>query len=312
VDEAALAADQRPLAARADEFAERIGAVFRAGARGVAIDLLLPASWNESEAFSRLVLENADRLVLAAAATPEGSIVGPECLSPLTLEALGPDTAPKLFGLVNIGDSESEEVFLGRLHPPEAGTTALQSWAMRAASLVSLPTSSGPTPDPFWIEARVNLDAIPGVSWTDVVEVAAQTPDFFQGRLVMIGATFAASGDAHRIAGRAEPLAGVYAQALLVDTILANFPRRDAAPTIVALAWALGLGIAISALTCLRRAWQGVAVAAMITVVWLAGAVALSRWTGGVVPMVTPLVSFGLTSLGSLGLRAWLAPFPEE
>ncbi|MGD9906811.1 MAG: protein kinase, partial [Vicinamibacterales bacterium] len=99
IDDRALAADPRPLSLRADEFAAGVSRAFAAGADGVAIDLLLPATWASSETFGTLLLEHGDRLVVGM--TSDGAtVVGPEAVDPLVAQALGAERANRLFGLV--------------------------------------------------------------------------------------------------------------------------------------------------------------------------------------------------------------------
>src|SRR5206468_8615091 len=55
-----------PLADRADEIGGTLERIFAAGARGVAIDVLLHERWSRSQAFSDLVLRHPESLTLAA------------------------------------------------------------------------------------------------------------------------------------------------------------------------------------------------------------------------------------------------------
>jgi serine/threonine protein kinase len=86
LDEASVDPAGNPLGSRqmADEMAEGLEALFAAGARAVAIDLLLPPAWSRSEAFSRFVLRHKDALTLAAFVGPDGTAVGPEAVQGLT------------------------------------------------------------------------------------------------------------------------------------------------------------------------------------------------------------------------------------
>ena len=59
IDEATLSSDSRPLTEKADEVGTLLGRVFDAGARAVAIDLLLPEQWSRSEPFSQLILDHS-------------------------------------------------------------------------------------------------------------------------------------------------------------------------------------------------------------------------------------------------------------
>jgi serine/threonine protein kinase len=76
-DDASLAADSRPLASLGDEFGQRLEQVFRAGARAIAIDILVPGSWSESRPFASLLVGHADQLTLALLSKAEGETRGP-------------------------------------------------------------------------------------------------------------------------------------------------------------------------------------------------------------------------------------------
>ena len=90
IDDATLSADDRPLSDRASELATMIDNIFTSGARAIAIDLLLPSRWSESQQLATTVISHADRLTLALFSAPSGQTVGDECINRLTAYILGP------------------------------------------------------------------------------------------------------------------------------------------------------------------------------------------------------------------------------
>src|SRR6185295_4849850 len=129
IDEASLAGGAPSLANRADEIGSTLDRVFAAGARGVAIDLLLPAKWGDSPAFSNLVLRHSEALTLAAFSKPNGRVVGTECVAGLTAAALGPDPTSALFGFVNLEEDSDGVTRRGRLRYRDRAGKARPSWA---------------------------------------------------------------------------------------------------------------------------------------------------------------------------------------
>ncbi len=221
-----LAADTRPLAAQAELVAQATERLFAAGARSVALDMLLPGSWADSPAFSTLVTRRSKALTLAALATPEGKIVGPECIGGHVVAVLGEDSARRLFGFVNLELASpgfvrrAPRTFLdieGRKAP---------AWAFHAANLVDTGLSATEGETDYLIDYRIPASAIPRFSLADLESSLAQDPRLVAGKLVLVGATFAGSGDQHRIPGEPLPRPGVEVQALGAATLLSSKPPR--------------------------------------------------------------------------------------
>src|SRR5262249_11373331 len=137
-DDATLASDHASLPTKeeADEVSTLLDRAFAAGARGVAIDLLLPKRWGDSAAFSDLVLHHDDRLVLAAFSPAHRPVVGPEVIEGLIAAALGPERAQALFGFVDI--EEDGDGTIRRAQPlfRDKDGQVRPSFAARAARLV--------------------------------------------------------------------------------------------------------------------------------------------------------------------------------
>jgi len=100
LDDPSLAARRVPLADRADEIGSTLSRVLAAGARHVAIDLLLPAPWGDSAAFSDLVVRHPEALTLAAFSGPDGSVTGTGCVAGLTAMLAGCCFLGSTFGTI--------------------------------------------------------------------------------------------------------------------------------------------------------------------------------------------------------------------
>ena len=128
VGEASLEDGVPSLADRADEIGATLERVFAAGARGVAIDLVLPAKWSRSESFSNLVLRHPETLTLAAFSESDGRVGGTDCIAGLTTVALGRDADPEPLRIRQSGRG------CGRGDAP--GPAALPGPAWRAAPVL--------------------------------------------------------------------------------------------------------------------------------------------------------------------------------
>jgi CHASE2 domain-containing sensor protein len=306
VDEETLEADATSLADRGEEFGRLLERVFATGARGVAIDLLLPARFARAPAFAELILRHPETLTLAALSSPRGArVVGLECIDVLTAAALGPQRTMSLFGFVNVDEDVDGAVRRARtVYSTEDGRLQF-SWAGRAAGPVGArPAAAGR----FTIDTTVDWRRFDRISWRHLTVAVAQTPDRFRGRLVLVGGDFLGSGDdEHRIAtARAVPgkVSGLVLQALTVDTILSGFPVRTlpSVPVLLAVSMATLL-IVLRLLVSAKRmsVLSGAPVAVLVV-----AAFALFRGWGVLIPTLAPALTLVLGILGALAARAWL------
>jgi serine/threonine protein kinase len=318
IDEASLAADPTPLAERVDEFSLGLERIFDAGARGVAVDLLLPELWSRSQAFSHLVLRHEGGLALAAFATPSGDVVGAECLKGLTAAALGPDRVRALFGFVNLDEDADGVVRRARRSFPGRRGGVEDSFAFRAARLLE-----GPPPgfdqkaggDLVLIDHTVKWRGLEQFSWKDVPRALEQDPSVFRGRLVLIGSDVAGSGDEHhRLPARqgdSAGVSGVVLQALIVNTFVTGASIREAnAPANVLFQGPLFVAL-VAAVLCVRRYRIALFVAAGLLVLYAVAVVVAFEGARLTVPLVAPLTSLALALGAALTARAWLPAFPE-
>jgi eukaryotic-like serine/threonine-protein kinase len=257
LDDASLAKRRVPLAERAEEIGSTLSRVLAAGARHVAIDLLLPAPWSDSAAFSDLVVRHPQALTLAAFSGPDGTVTGTDCVAGLTAAALGPERTAALFGFVNLDEDPDGVVRRGRLGYHDRSGRMRLSWAAKAAASLpgGAPASASATA-PFWLDPRIDGPRFARISWRDVRAALDRNPGLFRDRLVLLGGDFRSSGDdVHRVPYHGQGISavsGLTLQALLVDTIAAGLPVREPGRTPVALA-ALLIGLAALGALSIRR-----------------------------------------------------------
>jgi len=313
LDEASLAGS-RPLADRADEIGGTLDRIFAAGARGMAVDLLLPDSWSASPGFSDFVLRRSPALTLAAFSSPNGSVLGTGCVAGLTAAALGAERSAALFGFVNLDEDADGAIRRGRLSFRDRSGGQRLSWAAKAATTISSLPASAASPR-FWIDHRIDGSRYARISWRDVPAALAKRPGVFRGRLILVGGDVVAAGDdVQRVpgrSGRAETVSGLTLQALLADSIAAGLPVREAPRLPFVLGACAWTGLAAAAVLLARRMAPALAAFALGPLLYLAAAVAVFQRTGLLLPVTSPL----LPALGALGialiLRRGLPPIPQ-
>jgi serine/threonine protein kinase/CHASE2 domain-containing sensor protein len=320
VDDATLAADQTLIGDRADEFSRQLERVFAAGARGIAIDFLLPRSWSRSAAFSQFVLKHTDDITLAAFSTPRGETVGTECLAGLTAAALGPVHLGSLFGFVNLDEDTDGITRRARLFYGGRAGEKLDTWAAHSArTLIRSPfpaQTNKPGSEIFWVDYSIDWQQFDTISWMDLSRRLDADPSIFEGRLVLLGGDFVASGDDfHRIpalGGMQPGISGVVLEALIVNTILSGTPIRQLQTPWRILFLSMTCLILVGAVLCLARL---PVIACVFCGVGLSGvtiAFAFFRWAGAIMPIVGLLLA-GLLALASgVLMRLRLAAFPSE
>jgi adenylate cyclase len=319
LDEASLADRSTPLADRADEMGNTLDRIFAAGARGVAIDFLLPDPWSASPGFSDLVLRHSRNLTLAAFSSPDGtapdgSVPGTGSVGGLTTAALGPGRTGSLFGFVNLDEDPDGVIRRGRLSYRDRAGGERPSWAARAAGMISsLPTAS--KEKGFWIDPRIDATGFARISWRDVPAALATRPWLFHNRLVLVGGDVVAGGDdIHRVAqrsGEAEMVSGLVLQALLVDTIAAGLPVREPPRAPFLVGAALWAGLAAGAVLLARRPIPLLAVLLGSLLLYLFLSIPVFQRTDLLLPVTVPLLpALSMLTL-ALVLRRALTPIPS-
>jgi serine/threonine protein kinase len=316
LDEPSLDSSPVSLAGRADEIGHGLSRILAAGARGVAVDLLLPAQWSGSQGFSDLLLRHSKDLTLATFSAPDGSLVGTECMDGLTAAALGPRRAAEIFGFVNLDEDRDGAVRRGRLWFRDRSGGRRSSWAARAARGLR-PGFAGEAgiPRHFWIDTRIDWPRYARISWRHVPAALRRNPELFRGQLVLLGGDFRGSGDDyHRVAHRAGTsgaVSGLTLQALMVDTIGAGLPIREPARMPALAAAALGTVLAAAWVLCAYRVWPIAVWLAAGAGVYLAVSFPVFWWTGLMFPVSAPLLLVVLGLLAALVLRRKLSSPPE-
>lgn len=315
IDDPTLAADSTSLASRADEFGRTASRIFDAGARAVAIDLLLPEPWSRSQAFADLVLRHHERLTLGALSAPDGLVVGPECLSGLVTAALGPRDAGRVFGFVNLPQDSDGVVRRVPWLVSDRSGDARPTWAARAAQTFDAPVTV--QDDSVLVDYRVDSSLFHRLSWKDVVTMLEAEPDAFRGRLVLIGGDFAGSGDSRHVvpspSGPRTVISGLMMQALVTNTILSGAPLRDTLQfSFIVVASLLSLGVMFVSLTS-RSLLIGIGTLGIVVAALIGVGVACFLWVESVVPVAGPTLTVLCAWMVSMAVRSRLpAPPPGE
>jgi serine/threonine protein kinase/CHASE2 domain-containing sensor protein len=309
-DDDTLADDGMILSHQPDQIAADLETLFAAGARAVSIDMLLPETWSGSQAFSRFVLQHADRVTLALQSDSRQRVIGANAIGGLTSVALGPDRTERLFGFADTevaGDGVTR-----RAHATFRDRNGKEwpSLALKSAQYVDGNVSAT---SPFTIDFRVDRTRYPVIAWKELRTVLARQPSIVRDRVVIVGADFVGSGDeAHRIprvGELPEQASGPMLQAIITDTLIRHTPLRAPNQKLVAI-FAAALAGALFAALLLRRERRvtlliaGTLALAYVVIAWLA-------FRGGaVLPIAGPLLTVALGVGAGMAVRARMAPFP--
>lgn len=313
IDDATLEADQRPLAERAGDFATMVDTVFHSGAKVVAIDLTLPGLWSHSQEFAKSVALHADHLVLALFSSPSGQVIGAECLNPLTAYVLGAQKYANLFGLVNL--EEGEDRVIRRAHAAfidKAGHSR-ESFAGRVVE-AAFPGREKKLPaGDIWIDYSARLRDLPSISWKDVPARLAATPGLFRDKIVILGETYAGSGDEHRVPGLASGtlVAGEYVQALIANTILAGNPIRDVRLMPCLITAGVLCFVLVACMLCFPHRY-GLSFGGFLILLAVYPIMAFSIFQSSrvMLPVLGPELAILLSLIGALSLKASLSKYP--
>jgi len=309
-DEATIAASPRAMSLEADDYARALDGLFAAGARGVGIDLLLPARWRRSRPFTEALLRHGDRITLGVYSTPNGHVVGPEAVSPMVAAALGAERTSALFAFINLEADRDGVVRRARGAFTDAAGRVRPGFA--AAALARSGLGAEPA-GRFWIDRTTSWRRVPRYSWRELPGLLAAQPEVFRDRLVLLGGDFADAGeDGQRITGDGERVPGLLVHALAASTLRQGARLRDV-PGGVALAVVV-FGVAgVAALALLaRRVMLSGALAGSIVVLLVLASVVLLRRFGLVLDALGPSSSIVAAMLLAVGLRAALPSAPPE
>lgn len=302
-----------PLGAPAwgDELATRLDAALEAGARGVAIDLVLGQGWGASERFSDFLLTRGGKVALGVE-WAGGRIYGREGMNELTTAALG-ERAADLFGYVDIEEEADGVVRRGRSAFLTADGGTFPSWAARATSLLG--RDAAPSPLTFPLDTRIRWETYPELTWSGLAELLRQDPGRLRDHLLLVGTD--QGDDMHRVPGRSgspEPIRGVALQALAVDTLARGRPLREAlpAPFLVGALALTGLSARFILTPRPAAAARATALLALALLVWAGLSLALFRGSGVMVPTSGPLALAALGAALALAARPLLPRVETE
>jgi CHASE2 domain-containing sensor protein len=314
IDEETLAQDSRPLAQWDADFARMIDRIFRGGARAVAIDLLLPGNWSRSAEFGATVAAQADHLALAKLSATSGSVIGPECISPLVAYRIGKERLAAAFGFANLDPDPDGGIRRARLVYVDRDGREQPSFAARAV-LAMAPNSrpSDPANRRAWIDYSTRPGDIPKLSWKDVAGQLKDSPAIFENRLVIIGAEYGASDDEHLVPASASPtpVSSAVIQALIANTVLGGFRVRD---------WSLSRSMLVIAIVCVvifltaLRFPHRPMLASLVAGVCLCGyglcAFAIFRWSRIMIAVIGPELAIVLSAASAWVLKSRMKPYP--
>jgi serine/threonine protein kinase len=308
-DEATLREQRATISERADDVGATLQKALDAGARGAAIDLLLPPRWSESRPFAELLLTHRHAVTLAAQTGPDGTIIGTEAAGGLIAVSLGA-AAPALFGFAEMDVDADAATRFGRLAFQTRDGGRWPSFAARAAT-----TLTGVAPsdvrERFLLDGSIDVTRIRSYSWKDVDRILESDPARLRGKLLVVGGAFVGSGDElHRTP--LGTISGPMLQAVAIDTIVAGFPYRAAATApVIAFVFAIATAVAYVLLT-RRRLRVAIVVLLFGSLLTVSASVAVFRTVRRITPVAAPLVSIMAAFITSGVVRRQLGEFPAS
>jgi CHASE2 domain-containing sensor protein len=311
LDEATLDDGAANFFEQADQLLLGVDGLFKAGASGVAIDLVLPRRFSESESLSRIVLDHRKNLVMALYAGSDGKLRGWDCLPQLTRSIYGSTTElASQFGLVNFEPDPD-----GRIRQFQTSIQAESNLSLAPLSvhLYRWMTLHPTIPARTKIDFSVNPTSLPRLRWSEISGQLTRNPGIFRGRYVIVGADTESQEDRHlipSIRGRSNQISGPALHALQLQTLL-NLGHVRSVP-IWAWLWLFLILLAGSVWSLLRitkllYAWCTVAGFLFISltlVVWLGSC-------GIMVPVAGPFLAFLIIVLFAFICRGVLSSIPK-
>jgi serine/threonine-protein kinase len=307
IDEATLASDPAPLAARGDEAAALLSAALAAGASGVAVDLLLPPAWGASQAFGRVVVSEAPRLAFAAL-SGSGGVVGPEVLEGPIALALG-ERAISLFAFANLTPDPDGTL---RRSPTEFLASDGRRVPSLAARAAAFPGAAPAGPDRgVLLDYRIDASGFRRLSFHGAAGALERDPELARGRVLLLGAEYEGTGDFHpNPRDRSRPLTGLVLQAIAVQTLLDGEPLRDAPRPLAAACAFPPLFLAAFGALWRRPGLGSGLVAAALLIVPPASAAAAFLAGGLVLPVAAPVAAILLALAACAAFRPRLPALP--
>ena len=309
-DETTMQLDPTLLVEKADEMGALLQNVMDAGAKGIAIDFILPERWNQSESFVKFILKNQGNLILASYIKKDSTLIGPELISGLIMAAIGsPEQVEALFGFINIKPDSD-----GRIRSANIGLQKQNGeWIYSmSAKLFQILTgndlSSKQVQKPQWINYSVNWRKFQKVYWRDLPLFLKQKPGLFKSKIVLVGGEYEGSQDFHKIPHRLgldfDEASGLTINALILNTLLQNKPIRVLKELSVLIFLTLISLFFFTVFLFLYRAFTFpiIIITVILSVGYVLGVYLLFLWKRILLPVVVPLIILIL----SLVLILWV------
>jgi len=297
IDEATLEADPKLLAEKADEMGVLLQKVMDSGARGVAVDFILPERWNLSEGFAKLVLKNQGKLILASYIKKDGTIMGYECIGGLIMAGLGSmERAEELFGFLNMQPDTDGYIRHVQLEIPNQDGKSMYSMSARAFQILS---GSNISPEQarrrLLIDYSIDRRQFQRLSWKDLPLFIDNSPEKFRDKIVLVGGEYEGSQDFHRVPFRPglgkDDVSGLTIHALTINTLLEDNPIHDASGSLVLLPMAAVMMFFSAAFLIRPRVFIHLIILFMILAAFILIVYLLFIWNRLLLPAGLPLIT---------------------
>lgn len=309
IDEATLEADPTLLAEKANEMGLLLQKVMDAGARGVAIDFILPERWNKSENFAKLVLRNQGKLILASYIRKDSSIIGMECIGGLIMAGLGSmERAQELFGFLNMQpdtDGYIRHTQLGFLNQDGQNMYSMPAKAFQILAGSDIPRELALRR--LLIDYSIDRTKFQRLSWKDLPLSLDDNPDMFRDKIVLVGGEYEGSQDFHRVPFRSglsnEEASGLTIHALTINTLLLDNLVQNVSRSWVLLPMAVVMVFFSAAFLIRRRVFFPLIILLLILTGYILIVYFLFIWNRLLLPVGVPLITLIIVLLPIIFIR---------
>ena len=309
IDEATLEADPTLLAEKANEMGLLLQKVMDAGARGVAIDFILPERWNKSENFAKLVLRNQGKLILASYIRKDSSIIGMECIGGLIMAGLGSmERAQELFGFLNMQpdtDGYIRHTQLGLLNQDGQSMYSMPAKAFQILAGSDIPRELALRR--LLIDYSIDRTKFQRLSWKDLPLSLDDNPDMFRDKIVLVGGEYEGSQDFHRVPFRSglsnEEASGLTIHALTINTLLLDNLVQNVSRSWVLLPMAVVMVFFSAAFLIRRRVFFPLIILLLILTGYILIVYFLFIWNRLLLPVGVPLITLIIVLLPIIFIR---------
>ena len=306
IDEVTLQSDSTYLAEKADEIGTLLQRILDAGARGIAIDFLLPERWSQSESFAKLILRNQGKLILASYIKKDGNIIGLKCIRGLITAALdSKEKVEALFGFLNLEPDSDDRIRRMQIGLRNQEGKWMYSISARAFQILTRSElSDEQVQQRLWIDHSIDWNKFQKISWKDLLSFLRERPDLFQDRIVLIGGEYEGSQDFHKIPHRSglpdDEVSGLIVHSLTLSTLLQDKPIRDVSGLSVFVLLAIVVICFSSVILINSRVLPFFIILCVFSTGYVLGAHLLFIWNRQLLQVGVPLI--GLTFILALAL----------